>query len=200
MLKSVFALSLALAAAVAADAPVVNRVFVESPYNAGVIFEYAGAAMPEDRPLAEGAVACLTAELKSTGLFTDVRISLKPVDEGRKVDVNIVPTWLQQWESLTVGEIVLDDFAGIDESQLRACLLARGLAPGASLAGRSVQRIRADVLEAAQDVFKTDTKKADDVAERLSDISVRPRLLASGKVRLAISAGPRPLCRQQVAN
>jgi len=196
MLKTVLALSLALAGYGAADTLLVNRVFVESPYSASIIFEYANAAIPEDQPLADGVIDCLAAELKSTGLFADVRISLRPVDEGRKVDVDVVPTWVQPWESLTVEEIVFDGFKGVDEAELRANLLARGLEPGAPLFRHPVQRINSDVQEAAKEVFKSDPKKAEDVAEQLSEVSVRTRLLAPGKVRLTISAGPRPLCRR----
>lgn len=196
MLKTVLALSIVLAGYRAADKPLVNRVLVESPYNASLIFEYANAAIPEDQPLEDGAIDCLAAELKSTGLFADVHISLRPVDEGHKVDVDVIPTWTQPWESLAFEEIIFDGFKGVDEAELRANLLARGLAPGAPLFRHPIQRISSDVQEAAKEVFKSDPKEADDFVEHLSEIAVRPRLLAPGKVRLTISDGPRPLCRR----
>ncbi len=112
MLTTVLALSLSLIASQAADKSRVNRIFVESPYNASIIFEYANAAIPEDQPLEDGAIDCLASELRSTGLFNDVRIKLRPVADGRKVDVDITPTWVQQRESFAVEEIVFDGFTG----------------------------------------------------------------------------------------
>lgn len=196
MLTTVLALSLSLIASQAADKSRVNRIFVESPYNASIIFEYANAAIPEDQPLEDGAIDCLASELRSTGLFNDVRIKLRPVADGRKVDVDITPTWVQQRESFAVEEIVFDGFTGVDEAELLANLRAKGLAPGASLLRHPVQRIQRKVQEAAREVFKFEPKTADDVDEQLSELSVRLRLLAPGKVRLTVATGLRALCRQ----
>jgi hypothetical protein len=91
MLKIVLSFSLFLAAFQAANKPRVNRIFVESPYNASIIFEYANASIPEDQPLKDGAIDCLVSELKSTGLFTDVRITLKPVEVHRRLTLILRP-------------------------------------------------------------------------------------------------------------
>lgn len=173
----------------------VNRIFVESPYNASIIFEYANAALPEDQPLANGATDCLTSELYSTGLFTDIRVTLVPLQDGRKVDVNIVPTWIQQREKLVIEEIVFDGFAGINEGEIRKKLEGRGLAQGAPLLQYPVQKIHTEVREAVNEIFKNEPKKADDVAEQISELSVRLRLVAPLKVRLTVAAGLRNLCR-----
>ncbi len=173
----------------------VNRIFVESPYNASIVFEYANAAIPEDQPLMNGAIDCLISELKSTGLFTDLRVTLIPVQDGQKVDVNIVPTWIQQRQSLVIEEIVFDGFTGIDEGELRKKLESKGLAQGAPLLQHPVQKIHTEVREAAKEVFKNEPKRADDFAEQISELSVRLRLVAPLKVRVTVATGLRNLCR-----
>jgi hypothetical protein len=196
MLRIVLFFSLFLAAFQASTKPRVNRIFVESPYNASIIFEYANASIPEDQPLRDGAIDCLVSELQSTGLFTDVRITLKPLEGAQKVDVNIAPTWIQQREGLVIEEIVFDDFTGIDEAELRRNLQAKGFAQGAPLLQHPIQRIQTEVQEAAREIFKNEPKRADDVAEQLSELSVRLRLVAPSKVRLRVATGVRNLCQE----
>lgn len=196
MLRILLGFSLFLAAFQGAAMKLqVNRIFVESPYNASIIFEYANAAIPEDQPLMNGAIDCLISELQSTGLFSDLRVTLVPVQDGQKADVNIVPTWIPLRQSLVVEEIVFDGFTGIDEGELRKKLEGKGLALGVPLLQHPVQKIHGEVREAAKEVFKNDPKRADDFAEQVSELSVRLSLVAPLRVRLTIATGLRKLCR-----
>jgi hypothetical protein len=91
MYRTLLAFALLLAVTQASDNPKVNRIFVVTPYNASIIFEYANAAIPEDQPLRDGAIDCLVAELKATSLFTDIGVILRPTEDGQEVNIDIKP-------------------------------------------------------------------------------------------------------------
>lgn len=182
-----------------ATSPRVNRVFVDSPYNSSVIFEYAKSALPEDQPLRNGAIDCLTSELQSTGLFTDLKVTLVPVQDGEKVDVNIRPSWIKQRQSVAIAEIELVGFTGIDEAHLRMNLKTKGLFEGSPLLQHPVQKIQTEIQEAAKEVFKNDSKRSADFEEQISELSVRLRLVAPLKVRLTVGVGLETPCNHNLA-
>src|SRR5438270_7404926 len=130
MFRWFVALCFLLSASQSPDAPTVHRVFVKTPYNASIIFEYANAVLPEGQPITQSAVKCLTSQLKATGLFSDVRLTLRPIDGGNKVDVDILPTWSDLKDNFLIKDITIDGFTTFDEKLLIKKLERKGLKVG----------------------------------------------------------------------
>jgi len=151
--------------------PAVRRVFVTTPYNASIIFEYANAAIPEGQPLTPEAVDCLSSQLTATGLFSNVQVITRPVEQG-KVDVDILPTWSDLKESLLIKEIVLEGFTNLDQRLLAEKLGQRGLKVGTPLLRYPLPAIRQMLLGSIREVYESDSKKMYDAEEKLSDVSL----------------------------
>lgn len=81
MHKTLFTLALLAAVLQGANRPKVKRGSVNTPHETSIVYAYAGAAFPQDEPLKERAVDCFVSELKATGLYTDVRVTLEPADD-----------------------------------------------------------------------------------------------------------------------
>jgi hypothetical protein len=174
----------------------VGSIFVNSPYNNGIIFAYAHASIPEDEPLREGALECFVSELKATRLFTDVRVELKPIEDGRKVNVTIMPTWYPRIESFLIDEIVFESFEGIDEERLHWVLRQKGLSLGTPLMQYPLGKILQMVEYAAHEIYQGDPQMEERVNEMfLQPFSFRVKVVAPERVKLTIISGHRALCQ-----
>lgn len=174
----------------------VGRIFVNTPYNASIVFEYAFASIPEDRFLKDGAVDCFVSEMKATDLFTDVQVELKQIDGGQTVDVKITPTWVTGIEGFVIDEIAFEDFKGIDVAVLRQNLSQKGLSPGVYLLRYPLSTIEAMVKDAASEIHLGDPKKENRLNEKLFYLSSRVKVVSPSRVRLTITPGRKPLCQQ----
>lgn len=196
MRETVLLLMLLFAPTQASPNPLVNRVFIATPYNASIIFEYANVSIPEDQPLRDGAVDCLVSELNATGLFTDVHVTLKPIEGGRKVNIDIEPTWNPRRESFVIEEIILEGFTGIDEQMLRGKLRQKGLTAGTPLLLYPSSKIKVLASDIVQEMYQSAPQMQNTIDELLSDLSLRVTLVAPERVKLVIASGRRDLCQQ----
>ena len=174
-------------------APRVNRIFVTTPYNASIIYEYANSAIHEDEPINQGTVECIASQLRATGLFSDIQITLKPVS-GNKVDVDIAPVWSNSRDEFVVSEITTEGFNGLDEKELLKELGQRGLKPGVPLLKYPLPKIREMVIESIRDIHRYDHKSMNEVEERLSELSFRLTLLSPRSTRLVLTTIRNPIC------
>ncbi|CAN5184296.1 hypothetical protein BH20ACI1_BH20ACI1_13840 [soil metagenome] len=173
--------------------PIVNRVFVETPYNTSIIYEYANDVLVEDQPIKDETIKCFVSELKDTGLFTDVQVSLKKIDDSQRVNVFIKPIWTTQKDSLFVEEIDFQNFEGIDTNQLRKLLRQKGLGKNSVLFQRNFLNIKVKTQETISEM--DGLKNKEDIEEKTSELSLRIKLISPGKVKVTIIAGKNLLCR-----
>ena len=59
------------------DVPRIRRLSVVSKYSTEIVFRYASPILVENQSLRSDAVECFLSVLKSTGLYTDVRVIVK---------------------------------------------------------------------------------------------------------------------------
>ncbi|HEX8070930.1 MAG TPA: hypothetical protein VF546_13325 [Pyrinomonadaceae bacterium] len=195
MLKGIWLLVFCLAfPQTAAEQPVVNRLYATTPHDASLIYTYAGRAFPEGKPVQTGAVECFVSRLKETGLFTDVAVSFRLVDEGKNVDVYIDPKWNPRWENFVVDEIVIDDAPGLDKGKLRAQLTSVGLQPGATFAQLPFSKVKAAIESVTRQANRDETD-TDDANERvLLAHSYSIRMIAPERLVFEISWGQNTFC------
>lgn len=196
MLATILALLLFLNPYQAANGLKVDRIFVNTQYNAAIIFEYAFASIPEGSILEDKAVTCFVSELKATGLFTDVQMELKQTGDGHTVNVSITPVWIPAPEAYVIGELALEDFRDIDEETLRSTLGKKGLNPGVPLLRYPLSEIEAMVKDAAQEISLGNPRKERKVNEKLHYLSSRVKVIAPGRVKVTIRPGRERLCQQ----
>ena len=194
MLRQLIPVCLLLGLSQGTSQPIVHRIFVATPYNSSIIFEYANTVLPEGQPLRAGKAECLTSELLATGLFADAQISLKPIKKGSEVDVDIRPIWVDFKDKVVVREISLEGFDVINENKLRDQLGQRGLLENVELLRYPLPTIRNMVLDSIRKVSTGDSRTLNDVEERLSDLSFRIEPMARQAARLRIIVGKRALC------
>src|SRR3989442_8506961 len=167
-------------------APQVNRIFVTTPYNASIIYEYANSSIREGKPISLGTVECVASQLRATGLFSDIQITLKPVSRN-EVDVDIVPVWSNSKDDFLIREITIEGFNGLDETELRSRLRQRGMKPGVRLLKYPLPSIREMVLDSIRDIYRSDPKTLYDIEERLSEFHFRLTLVSPHSVRLVLT-------------
>lgn len=197
MLKTLFVLALLVAQLRASDQMRVSRLYVNTPHDTNIIYMYAGAAFPEGEPLKDEAVKCFVSELKATGLFTDVRVALKPTEDGQTVDVVIKPTWHPRKDYFTISEIALEGLTSLDEQKLRANLLPKGIKEGSLLPGDPILHIREAVKETIHEMYQADPEKESDVMEEMFYLSLGIKLAGPERIKLVIAPGLKHLCQQQ---
>lgn len=174
--------------------PTVHRIFVESPHNTSIVFEYANTVMPEGGPLIPGKAECLSSQLLATGLFSNVQIDLKPIDKGGQVDVDIIPTWADFKDKVIVREISIEGFDGINTDNLLEGLRRRGFRTNVRLLRFPLPAIRDMVLASARETSHGGYKSMNDVEEMLSDLTFRIEPVSAKAVRLRIIVGKSPIC------
>lgn len=174
--------------------PTVHRIFVTTPHNASIIFEYANTVMPEGEPLTPGKAECLTSQLIATGLFSNAQITLTPTNNGDEVDIDILPTWVEFRDRVLVKEISMEGLSLIDEEPLIEELRRRGLRVGVPLLRYPLPAIRKMILDSARELHHEDSKSMNDLEETVSDLSFRIEPIAPRAVRIRIIVGKKPLC------
>ncbi len=179
---------------------IVHRVFVNTPYNTSIIYEYANAAFPENQPIKNGTIECFVSQLKDTGLFIDVKVTLKKAQKKGEVDVFIEPIWSLQKDTIFVDEIVFQNFKGIDENKLQELLRQKGIVAGIPLLQRDFLNIREKVQDALTEMYESDFQPKPDIEERIADITTKITLTSPGKVRVTLVTGLKSLCCNKVGN
>ena len=169
-------------------APKVRRLSVLSPFSTEIVFKYSYPIFIENQPLRRGAVECFVSRLKSTGMFTDAKVELKPTRDGEWVDIDITPTWNDRKDSILIGEIVFDGFESFDLIKLKQMVSERGLRSGISLWKLALWKIGNIVNGALSEIYDSD----DLMQKKISDLGVaQPRfniqLIDSVNVRMTIS-------------
>jgi len=196
MVNALFVLALLIAPFQDSSQLMVGRLYVNTPYATSIVYSYAGAAFPEGEPVKDGAVECFISELKSTGLFTDVRVTLKPIENSGTVDVIIEPTWNPRKDFFAISEIVFKDMTSIDKQKLRINLKRKGIVAGASPSQIPLAAIRTAVEETVHEMYQADPERENDVSEEMLTLSYRIEFTSPERVKLIISSGSTQSCRQ----
>lgn len=77
------------------------------PCQIDIVFDYAGAAIPEDGPLTDDRVKCLISHLMDTGIFADVKVELKAGEQPETADVTITPeVWAPRIERSMLVKVI----------------------------------------------------------------------------------------------
>lgn len=172
----------------APEAPKVRRLSVISHYSSELVFHYARPVFVVDEGVKDGAIECFKSSLKSTGLFTDVQVTLKPTEDGQWVDIDITPTWDNRRKYFVIDEIRFDGFESFDLERLKDELKQEGVRPGISFWRFSLNEIGNMLDDAASRIYDSD----DLMLERLAEVDMpHPRfgvqVIDSLNVRLTIS-------------
>jgi hypothetical protein len=167
--------------------PLVNRVFVATEQNAGIVFEYAKATLPEDQPATPKAIDCLKSQLMATGLFSEIRVTLKPIYGEEKVDVDIHPIWNESRNKFLIDEITIEGFTSVDKGELIKKLRQKGLRAGALLLSYPPATIRERVLDSVREIYQSDFKRMNEAEEEISDFSLRLESVAPRSVKLTLT-------------
>jgi hypothetical protein len=167
--------------------PLVNRVFVATEQNAGIVFEYAKATLPEDQPATPKAIDCLKSQLMATGLFSEIRVTLKPIYGEEKVDVDIHPIWNESRNKFLIDEITIEGFTSVDKGELIKKLRQKGLRAGALLLSYPPATIREIVLDSVREIYQSDFKRMNEAEEEISDFSLRLESVAPRSVKLTLT-------------
>lgn len=175
------------------DRPTVNRVFVTTPYNASIVYEYVNASIREDQPVNDGSLECVRSQLLATGLFSAIQIRLKPVGRN-KVDVDIAPVWIEEKDGFVITEIAMEGFNEMRVKPLLRTLEKKGVKPGARLLKFPLPAIRQKVLESVHETYSTDRETMHQIEEQLSDMSFRIVLLSPRSVKLVLTTISNPIC------
>ena len=168
--------------------PRVRRLSVVSKYSTEIVFKYGYRSFVENEPVKQDAVECFISTLKSTGLFTEVSVDLKPIDDGKWLEVDITPSWDYRRKSFVINEIAFDGFDGFDLAALRSALRRAGLHEGISLWKYALWEIGNMVAEQASKIYGSD----EGMMGRISSMDVgHPKfyvqVIDSVNVRLTIS-------------
>ena len=147
-----------------AEPPRVRRLSVVSNYSTEIVFNYGYSSFVDSEPVKEGAIDCFVSTLKSTGLFTDVLVDLKPIDDGKWVEVDIIPTWDYRRKNFVINEIAFDGFDGFDLVKLRTALGRAGLREGISLWKYALWEIGNMIEEQASKIHASDDGMMDRIA------------------------------------
>lgn len=174
--------------------PKVNRIYVDTIYDANIIFEYANASMTEGKPIKDGVAQCFASELKATGLFTDVKVSIKKLKGGKKVDVYINVLWHPNYSNFVIDRIILEGFTGINEQNLIDYFRRKGLTKGTSLLNIALPKIHNYMFEAVKELYGENTEEAFHFEEMITDVSFRIESIDSASFKLIIKQGHHSLC------
>ena len=175
------------------ERPTINRVLVTTPYNASIVYEYANASIREDQPVNDGSLECVRSQLRATGLFSDIRIRLKPVGSN-KVDVDITPVWSEEKDSFVITEIAMEGINDVRAQPLLRALERKGVKPGARLLKFPLSAIRQRLLESVHEMYAADRETMHEIEEQVSDVSFRIVLLSPRSVKLVLTTVANPIC------
>ncbi|MEW6131530.1 MAG: hypothetical protein AB1757_31175 [Acidobacteriota bacterium] len=171
-----------------ADMPKVWRIIVFTKDPAEIVFEYAWQTMPENQPLKKYAVECFISNLKSTGLFTNVKVDQKLRKDGKGIDISIKPTWHKHWKQFMIGEIDFEDFTEFDLMKIKTELYKQGFHSGISLWKFSLRDIANLIYDAISTIYFSDDSKKKIMIEKAVE---KPRfylkVIGSENVKLTIS-------------
>ncbi|HXG67137.1 MAG TPA: hypothetical protein VNO70_18690 [Blastocatellia bacterium] len=165
----------------------VGRVFVATPYNASIIFEYAKAIIPEGVPFKDEKINCFVSALKETGLFNDVQV--KVTEDGQTADIEVIPTWSQEVDTFLINKVVFEGFQAADETAFRRYLRRQGVKPGARLFAYPLSKIQAMLQEAAVKIAEGDLEKEEGLDKALSNLSFQVKVIAPQQVQVKIVTG-----------
>jgi hypothetical protein len=169
------------------NGPIVHRVFVRTPYNASVVFEYTNRIIPEGQPATPALVQCLISQLRATGMFSDLNVTLKPIGGGN-VDVEILPVWSKLKDGFIVKEITIDGFTAFDQTLMIKMLERKGLKVGVPVLKYPLPSIRNMALESVREIYQSDSKRMYDAEEELSKLSFALEVVDSHLIRLRLTA------------
>lgn len=173
----------------------VDRILVNSPYNNGIVFEYAFASIPEEEMIQQELIDCFISEMKATGLFTNIEVKLEQSDSAQQINVYITPTWDPEVERFTIDSFVLDNFDILDEKELSRKLRAKGLKKGALLLRYPPLKINSMLKDAMNEIGQSNPEAEERLEEKLSQLSYRIKVIAPRQTELTIYSGYKPLCR-----
>lgn len=172
-----------------ARGPEVGRVVVHTPASSSIVFEYVHRYIPADEPVGENALEELRSELLATGLFTDLKVEVRPAETG-KVDVHVFPAWQPRPEGFLVGEIVFEGFAGMHDRKVKSALKGLGLKPGSALFEFPPNEVRRLLDQAIERVYRDDLKSALDYQTMAGGSTILIKPLAATQFRLVVRAAP----------
>jgi hypothetical protein len=178
--------------------PNIYRLLILTKDPGEIVLEYAWHVMPEQMPLKKGAVECFTSQLKSTGLFSDVKVDVKPRENGKEVEIDITPTWDKRWQSFVISDIEFEGFEEFDVAAIREALHKKGLHSGISLWSFSLNDISNMVSDTTTELYDSDEKMKD----RMYDLNMsHPRYYLQVQdllnVKLTLSVKKPHSCRSR---
>jgi len=173
----------------------VGRIFVRTPYDAAIIFEYANASIPEGLPLKARALECFVSELKATGLFRDMHVEINPVKDGLTLNINITPTWQLGIEKFVIDEIAFEGYEGINVDAIRWYLSQKGLSAGIPLLRSPLLDIQSIIQVAFHEIYSSNPKTVQQFEKLVSKASFRVKVVAPERVKITITPDRRQLCQ-----
>jgi outer membrane protein assembly factor BamA len=189
----VFVLLCVLLGSQSSTEPRINRIFVTTPYNASIVYEYANASIREGEPINQGTLDCVASQLRATGLFSEIKITRKPVT-ARLVDIEIVPVWSASRNDFVIGEITIEGFTSVDQNELLTRLGKKGVKAGTPLLKFPLPSIRKMVIDSIREIYHADPGTMNGVEEQSSDLSFKLDQISPHSVRLVLTDINNPAC------
>ena len=110
----------------------VDDIEARTVYDSRYIFERASAILPNDKLLRNSDVDCLARDLKTSGIFDEVKIQLIPTS-GERRKLLISTTYHRSFGRFVIKEVVLDELPFVDTGKFKTELLRQGVRPGTAL-------------------------------------------------------------------
>ena len=139
------------------EPPVVNRIEAMTDFSPQIIFNYSLFFFKQGHPLKDGAIDRYVEALKATGLFDEVKVELTQVDEGKSVDIMILPTWNKSIARFVIDEFEFEGFDEIENFSANALgqeLERKGIRRGILFIKYSLDDISRKVSEAVDALYE----------------------------------------------
>jgi outer membrane protein assembly factor BamA len=108
----------------------VERVEVDTEYDARYVRDVTVAIMPPDRLVSERDVTCVIDELKASGIFSSVEVKILLTKDKDIRRLFIAAKLHSQIESFVINDFVVNGISEVDEEKFRAKLIEYGLNKG----------------------------------------------------------------------
>jgi len=132
----------------------VERVYVHATYNSGLVLKLANTIVPPDKLVDQSDIACLVNDLKTTGLFADVRARVVPSrEDSRKLILSCSPR--RDIARTVIAEITFGGLPLVDENKFRQSLRRRGVSADTPITKYSYQELNEKVDESIREAVPT---------------------------------------------
>lgn len=161
----------------------VKDVEVLTTYDARYVLRRSNQLFSSDKPSQQNDIDCLVRELKTTGIFADVKATVTPIQNENLRKVVIAAKYAPEIDEFTIGEIVLVELSEVNNARFQQELAHRGIKSGTPLLKYPFTELEETISLVLRSVYPNSDKKA---AVGLAWITIR----ADGVKRVKLIVSP----------